>query len=359
VPTAPIPYDALLVVSFGGPEGPDDVLPFLENVTRGRGIPRERLAEVGAHYAHFGGVSPINGLNRELIASVQVELAAHGVDLPIYWGNRNWHPMLADTVATMRDDGVRHALAFVTSAYSSYSGCRQYLEDLDRARQAVGDGAPAISKLRAFFDHPGFVEPLAARVAAAYDELPPDRRPGARLVCTAHSIPVSMATSSPYVAQLLETARLVAERVAVIRNLPEPPDLDLVWQSRSGPPTVPWLAPDINDHLRALAARGVGAVVVAPIGFIADHVEVRWDLDTEARATADELGLAFVRAATVSDDPAFVGMIRELIEERLAPETAVRLHLGAMGVRPDLCPGDCCPAPARPATRPIAPPSGQ
>jgi ferrochelatase len=338
-------------VSFGGPEGPDDVVPFLENVTRGRGIPRERLLEVGAHYAHFGGVSPINGLNRRLIAALEGELSAHQLDLPIYWGNRNWRPLLADTIATMRDDGVQRALAFVTSAYSSYSGCRQYLEDIERARLVVGPDAPVVDKLRAFFDHPGFVEPLATRVAAAYDQLPADRRANARLVCTAHSVPVSMATSSPYVAQLLETAKLVAERVAELRGMATPPDLDLVWQSRSGPPTVPWLEPDINDHLRALAVRGVNAVVVAPIGFIADHVEVRWDLDTQARETADDLGLAFVRAATVGEDPAFVSMIRELIVERTSATPVIRRHLGSLGVRPDVCPGGCCPAPSRPAPR--------
>ena len=200
--------------------------------------------------------------------------------------------------------------------------------------------------------------PAAAIGAPGNDQLPPDRRADARLVSTAHSIPVSMATSSPYVAQLLETAKLVAERVAQLRGMAAVPDLDLVWQSRSGPPTVPWLEPDINDHLRALAARGVDAVVVAPIGFIADHVEVLWDLDTQARQTADDLGLAFVRAATVGEDPAFVSMIRELIVERTSASPVSRRHLGSLGVRPDVCPEGCCPAPSRPPASRPAPSDG-
>ena len=275
-----IPYDALLLLSFGGPEGPDDVLPFLENVVRGRGVPRERLLEVAEHYRHFGGVSPINAQNRALLAALRT-----GLDpLPVYWGNRNWHPLVEDTVATMRDDGVGRALVFVTSAYTSYSGCRQYLDDLTRARAAVGAGAPELVKLRHYFNHPGFVEPNADAVRAALATLPdPD---AARLVFTAHSVPVSMEeTSGPgghlYTAQLREASRLVA---TAVRG--EGADFDLVWQSRSGPPSVPWLEPDINDHLAGLAARGVPAVTVSPIGFVSDHVEVLWDLDEEAAATA-------------------------------------------------------------------------
>ncbi len=341
-------YDAVLVVSFGGPEGPDDVLPFLENVTRGRGVPRDRLLAVAAHYDHFGGVSPINAQNRALIAAVEADFARHDLDLPIYWGNRNWRPYLADTVRRMTDDGVRHALAFVTSGYASYSGCRQYQDDIAAAREQVGEGAPEIDKIRHFFNHPGFVEPNVDAVRAALASLPADRRDAARLVFTAHSIPVAMAQASGpdgglYVAELTEAARLVAERVD-----PGRPH-DLVWQSRSGPPRVPWLEPDIVDHIDALAGAGVPAVVVSPIGFISDHIEVRWDLDHEAAAAAEARGIAFARAATPGTDPRFVTMVRELVLERSEPDRAPRA-LGLMGPSHDTCPLGCCPAPRRPAS---------
>jgi ferrochelatase len=338
-------YDAILLLSFGGPEGPDDVMPFLENVTRGRDIPRERLTAVAEHYHHFGGVSPINGQNRALLTALRTELAEHGVDLPVYWGNRNWDPYLADTLRRMRDDGVRRALGFATSAFSSYSGCRQYHEDIARARAEVGDGAPEVDKLRHYFNHPGFVEPHADAVRAALASRPGPRRVGARLVFTAHSIPVTMdASSGPagglYSTQLRESARLVAESAA--------PDLawDLAWQSRSGPPQVPWLEPDVNDHLADLAERGVTDVVVSPVGFVSDHLEVLWDLDNEAAGTAAKLGLGFARAATPGTDPRFVAMIRELVAERLEPGCPRRV-LGAMPPSHDLCPLDCCPAPRR------------
>ena len=331
-------YDALLLLSFGGPERPDDVLPFLENVVRGRGVPRERLLAVAEHYRHFGGVSPINEQNRALLAAVR-----EVVDLPVYWGNRNWHPLVEDTVAAMRDDGVRRALVFVTSAYASYSGCRQYQDDLARARAAVGPGAPELAKLRHYFNHPGFVEPAADGVRAALATLPAPAE--ARLVFTAHSIPTSMeAASGPgghlYSAQLREASRLVA---AAVRG--PGADFDLVWQSRSGPPSVPWLEPDVNDHLAALAEAGAGGVVVSPIGFVSDHVEVLWDLDEEAAGTAEKLGLAFARAGTVGTDPRFVRMVRQLVEERTTG--APKLALGPMGPSHDVCPLDCCPAPRR------------
>ncbi|MEV4756283.1 ferrochelatase [Micromonospora sp. NPDC049559] len=339
-------YDAVLLVSFGGPERPEDVLPFLANVTRGRGVPPERLAEVAEHYQHFGGVSPINQQCRDLLAAIRADFAAHGVDLPVYWGNRNWHPMLADTVAQMRDDGIRHALAFVTSAYGGYSSCRQYLEDIAAARAAVGPDAPVIEKLRQFWDHPGFVEPHADAVRAALATLSPARRETTRLVFTAHSIPTSMAaTAGPeggrYEAQLRETARLVAAAAA--------PDLryDLVWQSRSGPPHVPWLEPDVNDHLRTLPGEGITSVVVSPIGFVSDHLEVVWDLDNEAAETAKQLGLDFVRAGTPGTDPRFVAMVRELVAERRDPPgTAPRRRLGTLPVW-DACSTGCCAPPAR------------
>ena len=334
--------DAFLLLSFGGPEGPDDVMPFLRNVTRGRGIPDERLAEVAEHYQHFGGVSPINEQNRALIAALETEFAAHGIELPIYWGNRNWDPYVADAVARMRDDGVRRALVLATSATTSYSGCRQYREDLARARETVGDGAPELVKLRHYFDHPGFVAAAADGVRAALAGLPAEHRDGARLVFTAHSIPVVMNDKSGplrnglYDAQQRETARLVAEAVRGPGAA-----FDMAWQSRSGPPSVPWLEPDINDHLTQLAAQGVRSVVVAPTGFVSDHVEVRWDLDTEARETAAELGIAFARAATAGVHPAFVAAVRELVEERLRG-AAPRL-LGDLGLCGVDCPDGCCP----------------
>jgi len=342
-------YDAIVVVSFGGPEGPDDVLPFLENVTRGRGIPRERLEEVGAHYGLFGGISPINAQNRALVAALEAELARHGPPLRVYWGNRNWHPYLADTIREMRDDGVRRALAFVTSAYSSYSACRQYLDDIARARADVGADAPIIDKIRQFYDHPGFVEPMARNLRAAIDSLPVEHRDHARIVFTAHSVPLSMATSSAYVAQLLEASRLVAERGAP-ELTDHGRDLDLVWQSRSGPPQVPWLEPDVGDHLDSLARGGVRAAVVVPIGFISDHMEVVYDLDTIAVPRGRDAGLAVTRAATVGTDPQFVAMIRELAVERI-DEQRPRRALGSLGVQPDVCAAGCCPAPpSRPGT---------
>jgi len=328
-------YDAILLIAFGGPEQPADVIPFLENVLRGRNVPRERMLQVAEHYYHFGGVSPINSQMRELVPLFEAELSEHGPRLPVYWGNRNWHPMLADTVRKMRDDGVRRAAAFVMSAYSSYSGCRQYLEDIARAREAVGVGAPEIDKLRLFYNHPGFIEPMTEHVRDALRQLP-----GAALVYTAHSVPVTMAATSRYEAQLREACRLVSEQL-------DRRDWRLVYQSRSGPPSQPWLGPDIGEHLREIAAAGVREVVIAPIGFISDHLEVLYDLDTEARALCDHLGLKMVRASTVGNHSAFVRMIRELVLERMG-ELPPR-WLGDLGPDPDVCAPDCCtPPPARP-----------
>lgn len=331
-------YDAVLVLSFGGPDGPDDVVPFLENVTRGRGIPRERLVEVGAHYDLFGGVSPINAANRTLIAALESELHANGPDLPVYWGNRNWHPLLADTLTRMADDGIQRAVCFVTSAFSSNSSCRQYLDDIERARATVGARAPVVDKLRPFFDHPGFLEPMAANVTAALATIPPGKRDGAALAFTAHSIPSAQAALCDYEAQLREASRIVASRVGAH-------PWALVYQSRSGAPGQPWLEPDINDHLRTLATAGTESVVIVPIGFIADHVEVVYDLDMQAAATAASLGLTVARAATVGTAAPFVAMIRELIRERtdgVAPRS-----LSAIGPRPMDCAAGCCPAPSR------------
>jgi ferrochelatase len=336
--------DALLVVSFGGPEGADDVLPFLEKVTAGRAVPRQRLLEVAEHYHRFGGVSPINAQNRELVAGLEAELARRGWRLPVYWGNRNWHPFLADTVAQMADDGIRRALAFVTSAFSSYPGCRQYLDDIERARAEVGDRAPEVGKLRAFYNHPGFVQPMARRVEATLAAMPEQRRRQSRLVFTAHSIPVAMAQSSDYEAQLREACGLVCGLLG------ERYPWDLVYQSRSGPPGQPWLEPDVRDHLETLAAVGVDDVVIVPIGFVSDHMEVRFDLDIDARALADKLGLRLHRVATVGTDPELVAMIADLVAERGRPESE-RRGLGSDRPRPDVCPPGCCPGPVQLAQR--------
>src|SRR4051812_15748886 len=332
--------EALLVLSFGGPEGHDDVMPFLENVTRGRGIPRERLEEVAEHYHHFGGVSPINEQNKALIAAVEKELAGAGIDLPVYWGNRNWAPYVEDTWARMADDGIEHVYVLATSAYASYSGCRQYHEDIARARISHG-GGPTAEKLPHYYDTPGFVQANADALAAAIASLPAEVRDTARLVATAHSIPVAMeAVAGPdggaYEAELLAAGERVVAEVAPGRPF------DLVWQSRSGPPSVPWLEPDVNDHLRALAQAGETAVVLFPVGFISDHLEVIWDLDNEAKQTAAELGLAFARAATAGTHPAFVTSIVELLAERRAG------GLPRLGTD---CPSSCCfvRRPARPA----------
>jgi len=337
-------YDALLFVSFGGPEASEEVMPFLANVLRGRNVPEARMREVARHYELFGGVSPINGQNRRLISALERELEERGPRLPVYWGNRNWHPLLADTLRRMRDDGIRNALAFVTSAYSSYSGCRQYREDIERAREAAGEGAPRVEKLRAFFNHPGFVGPNIENLRAALEEIPAGRRAAAPVAFTAHSIPSVMAAGCDYERQLLETCRLVAEGAGHER-------WRLVFQSRSGPPTQAWLEPDICDHLRELKEEGVRDVVVAPVGFISDHMEVLYDLDTEARGLAAELGLNMKRAATAGTHPEFVRMIRELILERLDPSTP-RRALGRFPPRHDFCATDCClPGATRPPAR--------
>jgi protoporphyrin/coproporphyrin ferrochelatase len=337
-------YDAILVVSFGGPESPDDVVPFLENVLRGRNVPRERMLAVAEHYYHFGGKSPINQQTRELIAALEKELAQHGPKLPVYWGNRNWHPMLADTLQQMKRDGIRRALAFVTSAYSSYSGCRQYREDIARAQGEIGADAPQIDKLRAFFNHPEFIEAAEERLRDELSQVPADARQNVQIVYVAHSIPISMANTSDYVRQLEEVRKLVSSRLGVANDA-------LVYQSRSGAPGQPWLEPDILDYLREVKARDqASAVVLAPISFISDHMEVLYDLDTEARQLCDALPLPMVRPKTVGVHPKFVAMIRELILERVSPGT-VRRAMGSLGPRQDVCEETCCPAPQRP-TRP-------
>ncbi len=328
-------YDAFLLVSFGGPEGPDEVMPFLENVLRGKNVPRERMLEVAEHYKHFGGVSPINEQNRKLMAAIRENFAAHGLDLPVYWGNRNWNPMLPDALREMKADGVKRSLAFFTSAFSCYSGCRQYRENIQVARDEVGEGAPEVDKLRMFFNHPGFVEPFAENVAKALANLTDADRSSVPLVFTAHSIPMSMADNCRYELQLKESCRLVAEAVGN-------DNWTLVYQSRSGPPGQPWLEPDICDHIREQhAVSKMQQLVVAPIGFVSDHMEVLFDLDTEANDLCKELGVEMQRAATVGTHPRFVDMIRELVIERMN-DSAIRPTLGTFGPSHDVCPVDCC-----------------
>jgi ferrochelatase len=304
-------FDALLLLSFGGPEGPDQVLPFLENVTRGRGIPRARLEAVAEHYLHFGGVSPINAINRALIAQIRTETAARGEDLPVYFGNRNWHPFIEDTVAAMKEDGITRAAVFGTSAWGGYSGCSQYQEDIARARAAVGDGAPHLQKLRQYFDHPLLIQMFVDAIADAAAELPEPVRDDARLVFTAHSIPlraVDRCGPGLYPRQVRYTSALVAAAAGFS-------DCDVVWQSRSGPPQVPWLEPDVGDHLSALAASGTRAVIICPVGFVADHIEVIWDLDHEIAEQADQLGVALARATTPNSQPRFARLALDLLDE--------------------------------------------
>jgi ferrochelatase len=358
------PYDALLLLSFGGPEGPDDVVPFLQNVTRGRGIPAERLKEVGKHYFLFGGVSPINDQNRALLQALREDFADHGLDLPVYWGNRNWAPYLTDTLRDMVRDGRRRVLVLATSAYASYSGCRQYRENLAESLEALkaeGLEPPRIDKLRHYFNHPGFLEPMIDGVLESLADLPGDVRDQAHIAFTTHSIPVSAAdTSGPveghgdggaYVRQHLDVARLIADAVRERTGVDHP--WQLVYQSRSGAPHIPWLEPDICDHLEERHAAGVPAVVMAPIGFVSDHMEVLYDLDTEAKAKAEELGLPVRRSATVGADPRFAAAVRDLVLERAALERGQDVTpcaLGALGPSHQLCPVGCCPARApRPA----------
>ncbi len=340
------PYDALLVLSFGGPEKTEDVIPFLENVLRGRNVPRERMLEVAEHYYHLGGKSPINDENRALIRGLERELGLNGPALPVYWGNRNCHPLLADTLRQMRDEGVRRALCFVTSIFSSYSGCRQYLEDIERARAEVGENAPEIDKLRAFYNHPLFIEAEAECVRSALEQIPEERRAQAQIVFTAHSIPVGMAEGCDYQRQLAEACRLVG---GVLGRS----EWRLIYQSRSGPPEQPWLEPDLNAVLGELSSSK--DVVVAPIGFVSDHVEVVYDLDVEARELFASRGINMVRAGTVGLHPKFPAMIRELVLERMGQ--CMPRAIGRYGANHDDCAAGCCPPPARRANSAFNPSS--
>ncbi len=299
-------FDAILLLSFGGPEGPEQVRPFLENVTRGRGVPPERLDEVAEHYLHFGGVSPINGINRALIKQLRTQ-----TDLPIYFGNRNWEPYVEDAVIAMRDNGIQRAAVFVTSAWGGYSGCTQYVEDIERGRRAAGTGAPELIKLRQYFDHPLFVEMFSDAIAAARLTLPAGLRDEARLVFTAHSVPIAAdERRGPrlYSRQVAYAATLVAAAAGYR-------DYDQVWQSRSGPPRIPWLEPDVADHVAALNDQGTKAVILCPIGFVSDHIEVVWDLDHEVAEQALAAGVALARATTPNDDVRFARLAVDLVDE--------------------------------------------
>lgn len=350
-PTAPLPplnelpVDSLLMVSFGGPEGREDVMPFLENVLRGKNVPRERMLEVAEHYYHFGGISPINEQCRQLLAAIKEELARRSIDLPIYWGNRNWNPMLTDTVQQMADDGRRRALTFFTSTFSSYSGCRQYRENIADAQSAVGPKAPLVENVRMGFNHPKFIAAQVDCVAYALSEFPESDRQSIKVLFCAHSIPMSMADNSFYEVQLREAAGLISEKLSIT-------DWELAFQSRSGPPQQPWLEPDVCDRAEQLHAEtGLDKLVVVPLGFISDHIEVLFDLDEELADVCTELGIKMVRAKTVGVHPEFVSMIVDLIEERLTPGTD-RPCLGKLGPKHDLCPTNCCLYPTqRPAVK--------
>ncbi len=334
----PPEYDAILLVSFGGPESNEDVIPFLENILRDKPVPRERLLEVAEHYYHFEGKSPINDQNRELIAALQKELSSRGPDLPIYWGNRNWHPLLLDTLQNMSHDGIKHAIAFVTSAFSSYSGCRQYRENIENAREQVGRTAPVVDKIRSFYNHPGFIKAVIERVLDAISKLQPDdgNKP-LKVLYTAHSIPMVMAQTSNYTKQLQEACELVSLGAGI-------QDWELVYQSRSGFPAQPWLEPDICNSIRQFHSEGGIKVCVVPIGFLSDHVEILYDLDMEASEVAQDLGMQMVRASTVGTHPEFVLAVRDLIAERVhSYET--RVVVGKLPPCPDVCPVDCCPSP--------------
>ncbi len=331
-------YESLLLVSFGGPEKREDVMPFLRNVLKGRNVPEARMEEVAQHYYMFDGVSPINEQNKRLIRAIENDFAENGIKLPVYWGNRNWHPMLQDTLEQMKSDGVKRSLAFFTSGFSCYSGCRQYRENIIEARNAIGPDAPEVDKLRVFFNHPKFVETCAVRLKQAIKETV-SNWDQAVVLFTAHSIPDSMAVGCNYVKQLEEASRLVAESSGAT-------NWKLVYQSRSGRPSQPWLEPDVCDYIEEVAGQGIKEVVIMPIGFVSDHMEVIFDLDVEARETCEKVGIKLTRAGTAGTHPLFVEMIRELVLERM--NKTERPALGSLGPSHDVCPENCCLRACRP-----------
>ena len=331
-------YESLLLVSFGGPEKREDVMPFLRNVLKGRNVPEARMEEVAQHYYMFDGVSPINEQNKRLIRAIENDFAENGIKLPVYWGNRNWHPMLQDTLEQMKSDGVKRSLAFFTSGFSCYSGCRQYRENIIEARNAIGPDAPEVDKLRVFFNHPKFIETCAVRLKQAIKETV-SNWDQAVVLFTAHSIPDSMAVGCNYVKQLEEASRLVAESSGAT-------NWKLVYQSRSGRPSQPWLEPDVCDYIEEVAGQGIKEVVIMPIGFVSDHMEVIFDLDVEARETCEKVGIKLTRAGTAGTHPLFVEMIRELVLERM--NKTERPALGSLGPSHDVCPENCCLRACRP-----------
>lgn len=329
------PYDSFLLVSFGGPEGPEDVMPFLENVLRGKNVPRERMLEVAEHYSHFGGVSPINQQNRDLLEAIEAEFKSAGLDLPIYWGNRNWHPTFPETLKQMRNDGRKRSLAFFTSMFSCYSGCRQYRENIIAAREELGEDAPIVEKVRFGFNHPGFIAAMRERVLEALTDLKEVPAEQVTLLFTAHSIPNSMSDNCDYEKQLRESCRLIVGDTQVS-------GWELVYQSRSGPPQQPWLEPDVCDYISAQHEAGkLPGVVIIPVGFVSDHMEVMYDLDEEAAERCQKLGVPMRRAGTVGTHPQFVQMIRELVVERMI-QASERPALGELGPWHDVCPSNCC-----------------
>ena len=332
-------FDSIIIVSFGGPNEPSEVMPFLRNVVRGRNIPDERLVEVAEHYMHFGGKSPINEQNLALIEALKQELHVRNINFPIYFGNRNWNPYIKDSLKQMHRDGKKNALAFFTSMFSSYSGCRQYRENIENARNEfkteTGIEAPQVQKVRMGFNHPGFIESMKSRVLDSLSALSENERKNPRLIFTAHSIPIGMAKNSSYELQLQESCKLVA----VAANIQE---YILCYQSRSGSPMQPWLEPDISEVIKSTDKNIYSSVIVAPIGFISDHMEVLFDLDEEAKETAESAGIVFARAGTVGTHPAYVNMIADLIEERLFPEKVEKKSIGDLPSWHDVCPVDCC-----------------
>lgn len=346
LPASDLPYDSILLVSFGGPEGPDDVMPFLENVLRGKNVPRERMLEVAEHYQHFGGISPINGQCRALISAIESELSKRGIGLPVYWGNRNWNPLLENTLRDMGESGKKRAISFFTSMFSCYSGCRQYRENIGVAREAVGEIAPRVDKLRMAYNHPRFISAQADLLKQQLQNIPEADRSHTPLLFCAHSIPMTMADNSRYQTQLLETGRLIAETVGHSK-------FELVFQSRSGPPHQPWLEPDVCDRIEQIAEdKSVKHLILHPIGFVSDHMEVMYDLDEEAASLCSEKSITCHRVATVGVHPEFIGMIVDLIVERITP-AADRPAVGQYGPNHDVCPANCCLYPQQ--GRPVRP----
>ncbi|HJP15728.1 MAG TPA: ferrochelatase [Acidimicrobiales bacterium] len=338
LPKAP---QALFLVGFGGPEGPEDVWPFLESVTAGRNIPADRLTEVADRYLSRGGISPVNERMRSILDSVQKVLEREQLDIPVFWGNRNSTPFIEEAIEEIDRQGLTEVAAWITSPYRSYSSCRQYLEQIEAGMERV-DGRVSVTRLRPHFDHPGCIETAADRLTEALLSLPKEKQEETRLLFSAHSLPMSDVETCSYVEEINEAARLISERVDPKNKL----SWEVVWQSRSGPPQVPWLVPDVCDRIGELAAEGISSIAISPVGFIVHNFEIEWDLDVEAAECADGHGMAFVRAETADSDPRFAEMIVDLLKENFS-QHPVPLSLGNLGITPVPCPSDCCPSPSR------------